>query len=387
MPENAKLAILDCVAVSLLAASNEIGRNLVRFAQENCSPGSCTVWGLGLRTTPRDAALINATLAHGLDYDDRGHASTFTLAVADPLFATRVQGIGPGARGWHANGIIGGIAAACSAAKLFKLNTDDTLTAIGLAAGACGGLTRDGGTMAKPFRAGQAAMTGLTSVMLARSGFTSDTKSLEGHRGLLDAIGPLDQAVVASLCENLGTKYDLERDVGVKTFASCTATHGAVEAVLRLVAGQQIVPADVVAIECDLRSSTLLRIRPTRGFEGRFSMPFCLAVALCERSLKSHHFTDDMVDRPDIDRLMASVRHVPKSETVDIVLAGGARLSEPIRALKDLTTRAEIEAKFADCVGASISEDRRKLLCEQIANFDRLQSIGALMDTLNVSVQ
>jgi 2-methylcitrate dehydratase PrpD len=368
-----------------------------------------------LRTTPRDAALINATLAHGLDYDDRGHASTFTLAVAlaggesldasgraalesfivgrevrmalDPLFATRVQGIGPGARGWHANGIIGGIAAACSAAKLFKLNTDDTLTAIGLAAGACGGLTRDGGTMAKPFRAGQAAMTGLTSVMLARSGFTSDTKSLEGHRGLLDAIGPLDQAVVASLCENLGTKYDLERDVGVKTFASCTATHGAVEAVLRLVAGQQIVPADVVAIECDLRSSTLLRIRPTRGFEGRFSMPFCLAVALCERSLKSHHFTDDMVDRPDIDRLMASVRHVPKSETVDIVLAGGARLSEPIRALKDLTTRAEIEAKFADCVGASISEDRRKLLCEQIANFDRLQSIGALMDTLNVSVQ
>ena len=80
--ENAKVAILDCLGVAVLATRQEIGTVLLNFAGNNIGTGPCTIWGTALKTTPRDAALINGTLAHGLDYDDRNHSSTYTLAAS-----------------------------------------------------------------------------------------------------------------------------------------------------------------------------------------------------------------------------------------------------------------------------------------------------------------
>ena len=80
--ENAKIAILDCLGVAVLATRQEIGTILLNFARNNTTVGPCTIWGTALKTTPRDAALINGTLAHGLDYDDRNHSSTYTLAAS-----------------------------------------------------------------------------------------------------------------------------------------------------------------------------------------------------------------------------------------------------------------------------------------------------------------
>ena len=122
---NAKLAILDCLGVSMLAATQEIGDCLRKFARVNVASGNCTVWGTDIKATLRDAAFLNGTLAHGLDYDDRNHSSTYTLATAvavaentgasgrsaleafivrprDPRqpgwhFLSRSSGIGPGA--------------------------------------------------------------------------------------------------------------------------------------------------------------------------------------------------------------------------------------------------------------------------------------------------
>ena len=312
--ENAKIAILDCLGVAVLATRQEIGTILLNFARNNTAVGACTIWGTASKTTPRDAALINGTLAHGLDYDDRNHSSTYTLAASfaaaeawdssgtkmmtgfiagreirsalDGLFSKRSSGIGPGARGWHSNGILGPVAAACSVSKILNLSIEQTRAAIGLAAGSCGALTRDGGTMAKPFRVGQAAATGMTCALLAKEGFTSDDSALEGRYGLIEALGPIPEEIVSDLARNLGTKFDLETvGVNVKPFASCTATHSGLEAMLRIMDKNSISPADVESIEADLKPYPLVRQRPTRGFEGRFSMPFCLAMTMIHRSL------------------------------------------------------------------------------------------------------
>ena len=187
--------------------------------------------GYFAHSSPRDAALLNGTLAHGLDYDDRNHASTYSLAASiaaaessndtgaksleafvvgrevratlDTLFSKRSSGIGPGAKGWHSNGILGPIASACAAGKVLGFDVDQTSAAIGLAAGSCGALTRDGGTMAKPFRVGHAAATGITCALLAREGFTSDETALEGRYGLLEALGPVPDEVLMSLGNKL----------------------------------------------------------------------------------------------------------------------------------------------------------------------------------------
>ena len=405
--ENAKLAIFDCLGVAVLATRQEIGTILLNFARNTIGTGPCTIWGTALKTTPRDAALINGALAHGLDYDDRNHSSTYTLAASlaaaetrnssgarlmegfvagrevrsalDGLFSKRSSGIGPGARGWHSNGILGPIAAACSVSKILELNIEQTRAAIGLAAGSCGALTRDGGTMAKPFRVGQAAATGLTCALLAKEGFTSDDSALEGRYGLIEALGPIPEEIIDDLAKNLGTSFDLETvGVNVKPFASCTATHSGLEAMLRIMDKNSIIPADVESIEADLKPYPLVRQRPTRGFEGRFSMPFCLAMTMIYRSLDPGDFTDERLSEPLVQKLISHTHHTPDSPVLAVILKNGRRITEPIQPHTNLRGWDAVSQKFEKSVTGCLGKDQQQRILELVSRLDQVPSVTEL---------
>ena len=407
--ENAKIAILDCLGVAVLATRQEIGTILLNFARNSVGTGPCTIWGTALKTTPRDAALINGTLAHGLDYDDRNHSSTYTLAASfaaaeawdlsgtkmmlgfiagreirsalDGLFSKRSSGIGPGARGWHSNGILGPVAAACSVSKILDLSIEQTRAAIGLATASCGALTRDGGTMAKPFRVGQAAATGMTCALLAKEGFTSDNSALEGRYGLIEALGPIPEEIVSDLARNLGTKFDLETvGVNVKPFASCTATHSGLEAMLRIMDKNSIVPADVESIEADLKPYPLVRQRPTKGFEGRFSMPFCLAMTMIYRSLDPSDFTDKRLSEPLVQRVIDRTRHIPDSPV--LTLKDGTKITEPIQPHTNLKGWDAVSEKFQKSVAGCLSKHQQQELLALVSRLDKLPSAAELARNL-----
>jgi 2-methylcitrate dehydratase PrpD len=408
--ENAKITILDCFGVAVLGASQEIGEVLLKFARKNRAPGSCSIWGTAMSASARDAALFNGTLAHGLDYDDRNHASTYTLAASialaedlqcsgaktleayiagrevraalDGLFSKRSSGVGPGAKGWHSNGILGPIAAACSASKILDLDSQQVVVAIGLAAGSCGALTRDGGTMAKPFRVGHAAMTGINCALLAREGFTADETSLEGRYGLLEALGPLPDDVLDALGKSLGGQFDLERRIRVKPYASCTATHSGLEAMLRLVQKHGIAPRDVEAIECDLKPYPLVRQRPTRGFEGRFSMPFCLAVALIYGKLKPSDFTNERLCEPLVQELIGRTRHVSESSALSVRLKNRTTLTEAIQRATDLQSWDQICDKFDDSAASVLSNEKRAAVVASVNRLEELPEIKQLTRNL-----
>ncbi|MGZ8435513.1 MAG: MmgE/PrpD family protein [Candidatus Binatia bacterium] len=408
--DNAKIAILDCLGVAVLAASQEIGEKLVRFAGKNAAPGSCTIWGTPLRSNMRDAVLLNGTLAHALDYDDRNHASTYTLAVSiaaaeefdssgakaleafvvgrevraalDGLFSKRSSGIGPGAKGWHSNGILGPIASTCAASKVLGLDVDQTSAAIGLAAGSCGALTRDGGTMAKPFRVGHAAATGITCALLAAEGFTSDETALEGRYGLLEALGPVPEELLMGLGEHLGDKFELERDIKIKPFASCTASHASVEAMLRLVEKHAVSAADVELIEADLKPYPLVRQNPKRGFEGRFSMPFCLANALVYRRLRPNDFSDRRLQEPAIVGLIDRCRHIADAPSLIVVLTNGSRLDEPLLVPSDLKGWDQTVTKFRDSVGILLTDVQQCTIIESVQAIQKLSSIRDITQAL-----
>jgi len=408
--DNAKIAILDCIGVAVLAASQEIGDKLVRFAGKNTAPGSCTIWGTPLRSSMRDAALLNGTLAHALDYDDRNHASTYTLAVSlaaaeefdssgaksleafvvgrevraalDGIFSKRSSGIGPGAKGWHSNGILGPIASACAASKVLGLDIEKTSAAIGLAAGSCGALTRDGGTMAKPFRVGHAAATGITCTLLATEGFTSDEGALEGPYGLLEALGPIPEEVLMSLGENLGDAFELEHDIRIKPFASCTATHATVEAMLRLAEKHAVTAADVELIEADLKPYPLVRQNPKRGFEGRFSMPFCVAHALVYRRLRPTDFSDRRLEEPTIMELINRFRHIPGASSLTVVLKNGSRLTEPLQTPSDLKGWEQTVSKFSESVGTLLTDNQQRTIIESVQAIEDISSIRNLTRAL-----
>jgi len=368
--------------------------------------------GHEFKASARDAAFLNGTLAHGLDYDDRNHSTTYTLAAAiataesveangrqaleafivgrevraslDRIFSSRSSGIGPGARGWHSNGILGPIAAACSASRIYRLNPKQTLAAIGLSAGACGALTRDGGTMAKPFRCGHAAATAVTSALLAQAGFSSDETVLEGRYGLLEAVGPLNEDILDSLGKHLGTEWDLEKSLRIKPFASCTATHSGLEAMLRLLRREKITPDEVESIHCDLRPYPLVRAQPTRGYEGRFSMPFCLAVALVCGKVVPDDFTDDRLQDTRVQNLIRRTQHMAKEE-LTITLRDGRKLSEPFKPATNLTDLEQVRDKFTHSVGRVLSEKQTENIMEHVAHLESLSSIRKLTESLQTT--
>jgi 2-methylcitrate dehydratase PrpD len=304
-------------------------------------------------------------------------------SALDGLFSKRSSGIGPGARGWHSNGILGPIAAACSVSKIFDLSLQQTRTAVGLAAGSCGALTRDGGTMAKPFRVGQAAATGMTCALLAREGFTSDESALEGRYGLIEALGPIPEEILNDLASNLGKRFDLETTgVNVKPFASCTATHSGLEAMLRIVDKHSILPGDVEAIEADLKPYPLVRQRPTRGFEGRFSMPFCLAMTLIHRSLTPGDFTNERLLDPLVQQLISRTQHVPDSPLLTVILKDGTRIVEPIQPHTNLKGWDAVSEKFQKSVAGCLIKDQQHKVEELVFHLDKLPLAAELARNL-----
>jgi 2-methylcitrate dehydratase PrpD len=155
----------------------------------------------------------------------------------------------------------------------------------------------------------------VTCALLAAEGFTGDEEALEGSYGLLSAIGPVNETILATLGKNLGREYDLSKHgVKVKNIAAGARAHAPVEAMFRLIQKKSITAADVNSIECDVHPFPLLRLVPKRGHEGRFSMAYCLSVGLLLGRLDPTDFTDELVHDPQLQSLIRSVRHNPGSK-------------------------------------------------------------------------
>ena len=136
-----------------------------------------------------NAALVNGTASHALDFDDvnmaiLGHPTVAVLpgllALAEETGATQreilvafVAGYDVACRtgalmspshyghGFHATATVGSIGAAAACARLLRLDAEATATAYGIAATMASGLKSMFGTMCKPLHAGRAAQNGL----------------------------------------------------------------------------------------------------------------------------------------------------------------------------------------------------------------------------------
>jgi len=178
--------------------------------------GPASLYFSGEGAAAPEAAWINGTAGHALDYDDvgcRGHVSTVLLpailAEAETLhaggremFAAYVAGYetwaelarrDPGhhhVKGWHPTGIFGAIGAGAACAALRRLSPEQATMAIALAASQAAGIMANFGTMTKPFHAGRAAHAGVVSARLAGLGFTAAVDALEHPQGFLSAVSP-----------------------------------------------------------------------------------------------------------------------------------------------------------------------------------------------------
>ncbi|MBO0804612.1 MAG: MmgE/PrpD family protein, partial [Nocardiopsaceae bacterium] len=147
----AERAVTDTVGVILAAAGDRTVAAIQAAHEGRLAPGPATVITTGQRVAPVQAALLNGTAAHALDFDDvadgmKGHPSAVLvpaiLAVAQESRATGrdvLEAYATGfqvasavadamvidrhyARGWHSTATIGVLAATAAACRLSGLD-------------------------------------------------------------------------------------------------------------------------------------------------------------------------------------------------------------------------------------------------------------------------
>ena len=230
-----KRCFLDWIAVTIGGRKDPSVEILSHLIEEFGGNEQASVIGYGIKTSLLNAALLNGTMAHSLDYDDahmytRSHPSAPLIAALLPTaeyqkspgfelvtafilgfeVTTRI-GLALGNtyydQGWHATPILGRFGVAAGVGKLLGLDTEQLNDAFGLAATQVGGIRKSFGTMGKPFHAGKAAMDGLLSAMLSKRGFTASKNILDENSGFLSMLS--SQGDLSPISNGLGKRYHL----------------------------------------------------------------------------------------------------------------------------------------------------------------------------------
>lgn len=308
--ELARDALLDWFAVTL-AGSTEPAARLVGEAVAGSGAGECTVVGREGRLPARDAALVNGTASHALDFDDVNmrvvcHVSAAILGAAlalgerldtsgEELLTAYVAGyetacrvavaIGPEPylRGFHATGTVGAFGAAAACARLLGLEPAATARALGIAASGAAGVKRNFGTMTKPLHAGRACETGLLAAELAGRGFTAATDAIEADQGFAAICGGGCDSEAALADPPVG--WHLRENL-FKFHAACYYAHSAIEGVGALREEHGLTADRVRAIRLRIgaaeRGACTIGA-PVTGLEVKFSIAHLAAMALLGR--------------------------------------------------------------------------------------------------------
>jgi 2-methylcitrate dehydratase PrpD len=415
--DGAKIAILDTFGVALAASTLQLGRILNEHVASLGGLPQARVLGSGLRTSAPLAGLANGTLAHALDFDDRGHLSTHSLPsalavaesralsgerlleayivarevaarVTDAIEAKRKSGGGPTYRGSYRVGVAGPISGAVAAGKLLGLDAGQMARALGIAASSAMGLRRNQGTMTKALHAGNGAQNGIQAALLAQRGFTGDPDIFEAPLGLFSLLCLPGECDPARATDRLGRPFELDQPPSIKPFPACTPSHMPIEAVLKLKAEHRIAAADVESVDADFHTFSLFRVDPREAVAAGFSLPYLASVALIDGAVTVDHISDERIQDPAVRAMMARIKPLPEGaeedgpERVTIHLKDGRSVSTEIRHARDITETAEIEAKFRDCATRVLTPEQAERLREQVARLETIANVNDL--TLSV---
>jgi 2-methylcitrate dehydratase PrpD len=431
----ARRAILDTLGVTLAGSVEVTAERARALVAHRRGSDEATIVGTPLRGSVEDAALTNGTAAHALDYDDlhqslSGHPSVPVLPAALALaerqhlsgaalitaFVVGVEieaklgrALNPGLYevGWHATSTLGVFGAAAAVSRLLGLSAERTAQALAIAASMASGIKANFGTDCKPLHAGHAARCGVEAALLAAAGFTGNPRALEHGDGFGSTYGAGSPPAWDLATAGLGSPHEIvDPGVGVKRFPACASTHQALDATLALAEEHALTPSAVEAVECGvpyMAPHQLIYDQAATPLQGKFSMPYCVAVALLDGGVGFAQFTDERVHRADVQALMPRVRMVvhPEQTTreclptrfseVTITLRDGRRLQRRVHQAKgqprNPLTDAELTVKFRDCAARVLPADRAESLLAAVHQLETLADVNALTRLLSTGAR
>jgi len=425
----AKLAMLDCTGVTLAGSTDQASKITGGLVKLFLGQPMATVIGQGFRASIPDAAFVNGTTAHVLDYDDGAtlsiplHPSAPVLPAVMSLGESRKESgkrmiesyvtgyeveaklaeamtTGHYEKGWHTTGTLGTLGAAAAACKILSLGVEETRTALGIAASMVGGLRENFGTMTKPLHAGNAARNGTVAALLAERGYTASRKILDGESGFLGVYGPNGFRIRHEYIETLGRPFSIiSPGLSLKPYPSCRATHSSIDGIIRLLKQNPLSPGEVETIECGispLSDSVLIYSDPHTGNEGKFSLEYCVTRAFWEKEVNLGDFTDEKVTDPDTQKFMKKVKRYPLSEEerphhhrsakIKIIAKNGSSyfcsIDEPKGSPTDPMSDEEVRRKFMDCSRMHLPKKEANSVLEMIEKLEFVKDVSELMRLL-----
>jgi 2-methylcitrate dehydratase PrpD len=417
--DQAKVALLDWLAVLLAGKDEPLVTKLIRFGALMGGNAQATILGHGSKTNVSQAALINGAMSHALDYDDsmaqfQGHPTVTLypglLALSEwkekngrDLLSAYIIGLKAGVvigacagaehygAGWHGTSTIGRFASAAGCARLMGLTEQETVYALGIAGTQASGLKRVFGTMCKPYHAGRASQVGLEAALLAADQFTSAEDILEGADGFFQLLkGKENVKAVASL----GQTWETNK-LAQKYHASCHGTHSAIEVVLNMVRKDNLTVPDIKSITVHTTQTAVAiagKKTPKTGLEGKFSIYYCVANALLRGDTGMQAFTDEKVNDPEIKPLMEkiTVEAVPDSNLlglsarVEVETLSGKRLegfSDILNEIPELDLkRQKVRMKFMDLCSPLWDGKQAEEIAKTILALEEVNNMKALME-------
>ena len=420
----AKVAILDTIGCTLAGAMEPCARIVDRVTTAGASAGPCLIFGTNRRTAPLDAALINGTAAHALDYDDvsntlGGHPSAPIVPALFALAETRgadgrafiaafVTGFETETRiasgvnfhhyekGWHPTATLGVFGATAACCHMLGLPPERIAVALGLATSFASGVKANFGTMTKPLHVGHCSRNGLLAALLAADGFTANPGALEHKQGFLLVFNGAGNFNAEAITRGWADPWDIvQPGVGIKQYPCCGSTHPAVDAMLMLVRAHDLTPGMVERVDSWTHPRRLAHTNrpvPTSDLDAKFSVQYCLARALIDRAVKLEHFFDDTYRDAAVQALLPRIYAAPHPEMrmdnsgehfgaeVRVTLTDGRVLTQRVgqaigRGAANPLPLELLEAKFLDCASRALPEAKARRL---LAVLRGIETVGNL---------
>ncbi len=433
-----KRSILDGLGLALAGNAAESGHIVRTYLKSLGIPTGkgATVIGTGMKVPARFAAFANGIAIHADDYDDTqlavakdrvyGLLTHPTAPALPPVLALGEIGNRSGLdvltayqvsveaetkmseainprhydHGFHSTATIGAITAAAGASRMMGLNLEQTRRALGIGASQAAGLRENFGTMTKPFHPGRSAESGIVAAEFAKLGWTATPIVLEAGRGFFKAAGGgYDPAAIEG---KLGNPWTFTfPGVSIKPHPSGSLTHPGMGLMLDLILKHDIRPEQVVKVKVGTNRhmpNALIHHQPTNELQAKFSMEFCMAILLLQRRAGLAEFTDKVVNRADVKKMIAKVEFGvhPEAEAagyekmttiIDIELAGGRKIGgradfgkgSPTNPMTD----AELSGKFRECAAwGKLPKANAEKVVNMVFNLEKLKSVRELMRLL-----
>jgi len=422
----ARTGIIDTIGVTLAGVPEDCTQILLRIPGVATAPGKALIFGSTRRTSALDAALINGTASHALDYDDfssdfGGHQSVPLVA---PLFALAEERGANGIqvmvayaaglealirlaravnfvhydKGWHPTATLGVFGAAAACGHLIGLDKARMATAFALAASMSSGLKANFGSMTKPFHVGHCARNGLLAALMAEQGFEARHGVMEHKQGFLDVYNGPGLHDAEKIFADWAKPVELEAPgIALKQFPCCASTHPAIAMMLKLVKEERITAADVAKIEILPHARRMPHTDnpwPVTPLQAKFSVQYGVVRALISGAPRIAHFEGTAALEPEVQRLLGLVSTAPHPEMprngadqwgaeVIVTTHDGRRLSRRVNQMvgrggDNPMTSDELWEKFTDCAERGIPRENIAPLFDRLESLEETSDIGAI---------